>query len=189
MTKLFDTTVERLEKVLRADDLDTCERTVIEEIAKLPASPFHIATDLSISNDPSDAAAYFDRFFEIESQRIAIAAAYTEMNGFDINTNRWFCNTFAYTTYEGHKDYDWLSDWQSGDFPSFTIRGLEPLQAVYASPAFHEFYDVAFMISLLVVIKFQKFMKAASNKMTRLRFPLLVTAHDFDFISEIRPRP
>lgn len=43
------------------------------------------------------------------------------------------------------------------------------------------------MSSLLVVIKFQKFIKCATAQMKQLRFPLLVTAHDFDFIAEFRP--
>jgi hypothetical protein len=177
-------------KELRADHLDACENVVIEEIRRLSPSPFHIAIELSISNTPADAASHFDKFFEIESQRMHVAAAYTEMNGFDINPGRWYCDCFAYSAYGGHEDYDWLSDWQSQNFPRFTIRGLESLQAVYAGPAFHqnEFRDVSFMTSLLVVIKFQKYVKAAAAEMARLHFPLLVSAHDFDFISEIVPR-
>jgi hypothetical protein len=37
----------------------------------------------------------------------------------------------------------------------------------------------------LVVIRFQKFIKRAAAQMKLLRFPLLVTAHDFDFIAEL----
>jgi hypothetical protein len=189
VSDLFHDTTIRLLKDLRADHLDVCENVVIEEIRRLPPSPFHIAIELSISNAPADAVAHFDKFFEIESQRMHVAAAYTEMNGFDINPGRWYCDSFAYSAYGGHEDYDWLSDWQSQNFSGFTIRGLESLQAVYAGPAFHQgkFRDVSFMTSLLVVIKFQKYVKAAAAKMNRLHFPLLVSAHDFDFISEITP--
>jgi hypothetical protein len=43
------------------------------------------------------------------------------------------------------------------------------------------------MSSLLVVIKFQNFIRKAATHMKHLDFPLLVTAHDFDFIAEVSP--
>lgn len=160
-----------------------------EQLRALPESPFHIALELSISNDPADAAAHFDRFFVAESKRIPIAAAYTEMNGFDINPDLWYCDLFAYTNNGGHEDYDWLADWQSEYFDPFVISGLEQLQAVYAGDAFHDeaFREACDICSVLVVAKFQRFMQAAACKMTELRFPLYVTAHDYDFIAETGP--
>jgi hypothetical protein len=190
MVDPFFQTIEQLEPVLRAGDLEACEKTAVEKIRQLPRSPFDLSIEVDISNDPADAAKAFDHFFETEAKRIKIAAAYTEMNGFDINPRLWFCDFFAYTSYGGHGDYDWLSDWQSQNFPRYTIRGMEALQAVYASSAFGDksFRDAAYMSSLLVVIKFQRFIKRTASEMKLLRFPLLVTAHDFDFIAEFTPR-
>jgi hypothetical protein len=191
MGDLFLETMQRLTPSLRAGALDSCERHVIVQMCSLPRSPFDIAIDLSISNDPAPAATHFDDFFWAEARRINIAAAYTEMNGFDINPKRWHCDLFAYTSYGGHDgDYDWIAQWDSEEFKPLVIRGLEPLQAVYASDAFHEnaFRDAIYMCDLIVVVKFQVFMKKAATHMRELRFPLLVTAHDFDFITEFRPR-
>ena len=189
MSDLFFATMERLTPTLRRGDLETCEREVAKEIRALPGTPFHIVLDLSISNDPADAAAHFDRFFREEAARIEIAAAYTEMNGFDINPDRWYCDLFAYTADGGHDDYDWVSDWQSEPFEDYTITGLERLQAVYASKAFREKanHDAIYMSSLMVVVKFQRFMQRAAAHMKRLRFPLYVTAHDFEFMAAVRP--
>ena len=66
------------------------------------------------------------------------------------------------------------------------IHGLEGLHAVYDSSAFEkeEFNDASYMSSLMVVVKFQQFMQLSARRMTELRFPLYVTAHDFDFIAE-----
>lgn len=66
---------------------------------------------------------------------------------------------------------------------------MEALQAVYASSTFREksFRINADLSSLLVVIRFQKFIKRAAAQMKLRRFPLLVTAHDFDFIAEFGP--
>jgi hypothetical protein len=192
MRDLFLETMEHLNPSLREGDLDSCETRVIAQMHSLPRSPFDIAMDLTISNDPAHAATHFDDFFRAEARRIKIAAAYTEMNGFDINPNRWHCDLFAYTSYGGHDgDYDWLAQWDSEEFKPFVIRGLERLQAVYASDAFHEdaFSGAIYMCDLLVVIKFQLFMKKAAANLKELRFPLLVTAHDFDFIAEFRPHP
>ena len=188
MPDLFFSTMARLTPALRRGDLETCEQEVAKEIRALPATPFHIVLDLAISNDPAHAAEHFDRFFRAESVRIPIAAAYTEMNGFDINPDRWYCDLFAYLADGGHEDYDWLADWQSEKFDDYTMHGLERLQDVYASKAFREEAnrDASYMSSLMVVVKFQRFMQRAAARMKHLRFPLYVTAHDFDFIATVR---
>jgi hypothetical protein len=71
----------------------------------------------------------------------------------------------------------------------YVIKGLETLKAVYASDAFHadRFREAAEICNLLVLMKFQKFIKKAATQMTELKFPLLVTAHDCDLIAEIGP--
>jgi hypothetical protein len=158
----------------------------------LPRSPFHIALDLAISNDPAHAAEHFDRFFLAEGQRFKVASAYTEMNDFDINPNLWYCDLFAYTLYGGHYDYnyEWLSSWTSMPFEKYVVNGLEDLQAVYAKELAGEEYsiDALDMCNLLVEVKFQNFMQQAAAEMKELRFPLLVTVHDSDFIAEFGPK-
>lgn len=188
MGNLFFETMDRLTPELRAGNLAKCEEEVVKALDTLPDSPFHLAAELDIRNDPADAAAHFDAFFVQEAARYEIAAAYTEMNGFDINPGRWYCDLFAYKSYGGHEDYDWLAYWDSGDFEDYTITGLERLQAVYAGPAFQnkEYRDASDLSSLLVVVKFQQFMQEASQVMQNLSCPLLVTAHDFEFIAEFR---
>ena len=173
--------------VLHAGDTARCERTVAERLAPLPQSPFHIAIDLSITNTPTDIAAHFDGFFRQETARYKIGATYTEMNGFDINPDRWFFDVFTFTEYGGH-DYDWLSDRQSESYEDMTIMGLEPLQEVFASPAFRDkqFNDANYIAGLLVVTKFQDLIRRAARHMRELHFPLLATAHDYDFIYEAR---
>jgi hypothetical protein len=181
--------MKSLTPALRNGDLAEVERGVVEQIRALPSSPFHVVLDLSITNDPSHAAAHFDRFFTVESRRFQLGAAYTEMNGFDINPDLWYCDLFAYPQDGGDEDHDWLSDWKSDRFDAYVITGLEELQAIYASAAFREKANRAasYVSSLLVVVKFQRFMAAAAGGMKQLRFPLYATAHDFDFISVVRP--
>jgi hypothetical protein len=188
MGDIFFEIQDELMPVLRAGDTARCERTVAERLAALPQSPFHIAIELSITNSPADIAAHFDGFFRQEAVRFKIGAAYTEMNGFDINPDRWFFDVFAFTEYGGHDDYDWISDWQSESYEDMTITGLERLQEVYASPAFRDkrFKDAGYVAGLLVVTKFQDLIRRAAPHMRELHFPLLATAHDYDFIYEAR---
>lgn len=188
-TDLFFETMERLTPQLRAGDLAGCEAAAADALRALPRTPFHIAADLAITNDSAEASQHFDEFYRIELERIPVRAVYTEMNGFDINPNLWYCDLFAYTADGGLDDSDWLSDWQSEPFDEYTITGLEPLQAVYASKAFGDpaNSDASYLSSLVVVTKFQRFMQRAAERMSALRVPLYVTAHDFDYIARLMP--
>lgn len=178
----------QLAPILRAGDLAKCERIVAARLAALPRSPFHIILDLPITTDPECVAAGFDEFFQEQNARFKIGAAYTEMNGFDINTDLWFCQPFAYERYGGHEDYDWISDWQGETEGGIAIEGLESLQEVYASNAFRDerFDGACSVTSLLVVIRFQDLIRRAAPHMQELHFPLLATANDYDFIYEVR---
>ena len=189
MEDIYTKTARSLVPELRSGNLATCEELVVKTLDTLPDSPFHLAAELEIRNDPVEAAAHFDEFFKQEQSRYEIAAAYTEMNGFDINPNRWYCDLFAYRAYGGHDDYDWLAAWDSNDFEDYTIIGFERLQAVYAGPAYQNknYREARGLSSLLVVTKFQQFMKEAAQLMRCHAFPLLVTAHDYDLIAEFRP--
>lgn len=178
---------DRLAPTLRAGDIAECEHVVSARLAALPQSPFHAILHLAITTSPEVVAEFFDEFFRQQPAGKA-KAAYTEMNGFDINTDLWFCSPFAYQRYGGHEDYDWLSNWQSDEFRHLPIEGLEALQEVYKSDAFRDkrFRDACSMTSLLVVIRFQDLIRRAAAHMQELRFPLLATAHDYDFIYEVR---
>src|SRR5216684_2275668 len=150
--------MKRFQPPLRNGDLAAVEHGVATQLRALPESPFHMVLDLAFTNDPRDVANHFDRFFDAENSRFAVAAAYTEMNGFDINPDRWYCDLFAYSADGGANDYEWISDWQSERFDEYEMKGLENLQAVYASDAFGQkaYREASQIASLLVVVKFQR---------------------------------
>lgn len=189
MSKISFELQNQLMPNLRAGDLLQCERIVSARLASLPRSPFHIILDLTITTDPKALAAGFDELFKQQGARFKLEAAYTELNGFDFNTDLWFGQTFGFEKYGGLDDFDWLSNWQSDGEDGFVVHGLEPLQKVYASGAFgDERFDAASSItSLLIVIRFQDLIRRTALHMKELRFPLLATAHDYDFIYEFRP--
>ena len=182
---------ERLRPQLREGDLKGCERQITEALLKLDETPFHLAISLDITNDPSGAADYLDRFWSHEISRGPVATIYAEMNRFEINCDRWFFDVFAYSQHGGHDDYDWLAHWQSETFDDYTLEGLEPLQKVFASDAFGNdtYREAGSLASWLVLIRFQKFMGRATARTERMNVPLLATAHDEDFIAEFRRKP
>jgi len=176
-----------LRPALQKGNLAECEKALTEHLRALPPSPFHLVLERSFTNDVTEVAGLFDEFFQLEGQRFSIRAAYAEMNGFDLNTDLWFFSTFAFDKYGGHDDYDWLSDWQSEDSGIFPLEGMESLQLVFASEAFQDknYSEAASVTSLLVVVKFQDLVRRAAWLMKHRRFPLLATAHDYDFTYEV----
>jgi hypothetical protein len=189
MSDLFFQLQTDLVPILRAGDLRQCDERIASALRGLPPSPFHIALDLHFTNPPTEVAKQFDAFFKRERNRFSIAAAYTETNGFDINPDCWYFDFFAYDTYGGTDDFDWLSDWTSAPWPEMILTGMETLQAVYASEAFQNRSNrnASYVTSLLVVSRFQLLIADASTYMRELQFPLLSTGHEFNYISEVRP--
>ncbi|MFO0820018.1 MAG: hypothetical protein U1A77_18860 [Pirellulales bacterium] len=184
---LFTQTVLDLLPLLRAGDLAVYESQAIAALRALPPSPFHIVAELAITSDPRHAAAHMEKFMLAQAAHFNPGAICVEMNGFDINTDRWYFDLLAYTRDGGIDNLGWLCDWQSERFPDYTITGLEKLQAVYASSAFRdrEFRDARDVAGLVVVAKFQRFIRSVSKFMRSLQVPLYATAHEYDLIARI----
>ncbi len=181
----------QIEPDLRKGDTETCINRVVEELKKLPETPFHDAINFKFSNKPDNIADFMRKFIEKEKERIDIKAIYTEMNGFDINTDLWYFDSFAYETYGGRQDYDWLSDWKSDDYEIMTLTGLENIQEVYENYQEDEYEEnegdyskISGLCSLLIVLYFQDLIKKSARLINELDIPFLATAHDYDFIYE-----
>jgi len=129
---------DELSPSVRKGDTQACIDRISGIIRTLPKGPFHCVLNLSFTNDPKKVAEHFDHFLADQRGALDIAAVYAEMNAFDINPGCWQFDLFAYREYGGHDDYDWLSDWQWETFPSLTLTGMEDLQQVYGSDAFHD---------------------------------------------------
>jgi hypothetical protein len=177
--------IDSLVPILKKGDINGCADYIERELGKREVTPFHAILNHSISNDPRSVAVYLNRILEKESERFIIAAAYTELNDFNINPDRWFCDTFAYDFDGGNRDYDWLADWKSERAPSYEITGLEPLQSIFASQSFEDsrFEESRILCEILIVIRFQKLIQTAVSEMNKYKFPLYVSAHDYDFIA------
>lgn len=179
---------EKLDPLIKKGDTQTCAAAVVKALGKIKKGPFHKVLSLDFSNSPTEVARYFDEFIRAEKKRMMVRAVYTETNGFDINPGRWFCDAFAFTQYGGQDDYDWLADWESGDYKSLTLTGMEDLQKVYGSAESSnaENSEAISLCSLLVVLKFQDLIRRSIPLMSELNVPLLATGHDYDFIAQFK---
>jgi hypothetical protein len=180
--------MEELMPILRSGNVEACVERSVRALQAAPPSPFHVAAGLDFTNTPEAVAAYVAEFLGTECALIRAAAVYTETNAFMINPDQWFFGLFAYESYGGHDDYDWLSDWQAESFDDMTLTGMEELQEVYASDAFGDrrYRKAVDFSDLVVVTKFQRLIERAGPLIASLRVPLLATSHDYDLIYEYR---
>ena len=110
------------------------------------------------------------------------------MNGFDINYDRWYFDSFGYTEYsEDPDDMEWLCEWTSPDWKQFTLTGLEQTQDDFRWYMENKIYDRKTHVAeieiatLLVMVRFVQLIRSSLD-VGPLDFsiPLLATAHDFD---------
>ena len=125
-----------------------------------------------------------------------LQAVYCEMNGFSINYDLWFIDLFAFDFYNGInlEDLDWLCDFEFDSENSFTITGMEELQAVFKnymedSEKNDENEKKSMEIcELIIILKLQELFKHTfiENKNKQwTEIPMLVTAHDYEMIYKV----
>jgi hypothetical protein len=142
------------------------------------------------TNTPRSILSAINKFIDACAKEFAVKAVYLEMNGFDINPDRWYFDSFAYTEYGADpQDLEWLCEWQSPAWPQVTLKGLEPVQAdfewyhaneIWNDKKFERAYDLAV---LLVMCKYVSLIESALAAGSRSKpVPVLATAHDFDIV-------
>ncbi len=83
----------------------------------------------NFSEPPLEILNGMNEFIDTCKRSFDIQAIYLEMNGFDINYDRWFFDFFGYSRHNNDlENLDWLSEWQSSDWPDHTLAGLEIVQ-------------------------------------------------------------
>jgi hypothetical protein len=157
---------------------------------------FSCLSGLSFSNSGAEILSEINAFVGANSAQFDVKAVYLEMNGFDLNYDRWYCDFFAYAEYELDVDEtDWLCEWQSGDWPQYELLGLEPAQEAFAwyhgdriwesQPELLPVYEASM---LLVMAKFAALIGSSLKCGKLIRpIPVLATAHDFESIARYAP--
>jgi hypothetical protein len=113
----------------RKSDVGGAIKFLEERLAKEKGVRFKSLLGKGFTNTPRSILASINKFIDACSKKFAIKAVYLEMNGFDINPDRWYFDSFGYTNYDP-RDLEWLCYWQSGrHWPQVTLKGLEVVQA------------------------------------------------------------
>ncbi|QDQ25503.1 hypothetical protein FNU76_03555 [Chitinimonas arctica] len=156
------------------------------------AQKFSCLIGASFSNPSSSVVDEINRFIHANETQFEVKAVYLEMNGFDINYDRWYFDLFAYSSYLPEFDEtEWLCEWQSPHWPEVELFGMDAAREAFAwyheqriwkfQPDFEPVYEAAM---LLVMAKFADFVGLALKE-TNLakRIPVLATAHDFESVA------
>jgi hypothetical protein len=152
-----------------------------------------IAADFT--NEPSSIVDHLNGFIAFCEAKFPLAAIYLEMNGFDINVDLWYFDSFGYRRYVDTPDnLEWLPYWNSADYPIAPLTGLESVQREYDWYSNQEGHkdtmarEAADFAALLVMCKFARLISRAveTNKIGK-SVPILASAHDFNIIPKFRP--
>jgi hypothetical protein len=152
---------------------------------------------ITFANSPESVLDEINAFIRFCDKDFDIKAVYLEMNGFDINYDRWFFDFFGYSRYsDDPTDLDWLCDWQSGRWPYVELTGLEAIQENFAwyhekriwkNRDYERIYEIA---TLLVMVKYVSLIQTSLRSGDLIKpIPVLATAHDFDIIGRFLPHP
>jgi hypothetical protein len=117
------------------------------------------------------------------------------MNGFDINPDRWYFDSFGYSNYvPDAQNLEWLCEWQSADWPQVTLDGLEPVQAdfrwyhaneIWKDKEFKRAEEIAVLLVMCKYVALINSVLAAGPRSKPI--PVLATAHDFDILARFEP--
>lgn len=182
-----------VDRYVKARKLDQAVRYLERRLRTAKSRRFDALLGTAFSNDAVSVAKSIEAFRA--AQRFPVKAIYLEMNGFDINPDRWHFDYFGYDSYD-KSDLDWLSDFAMSDFPSTTLTGLEKVQKVYAWYSNRGGYKdpdakaAATFATLLVMCRFAQLIELAVNSgAVAFGIPILATAHDFDIVPRFLPKP
>jgi hypothetical protein len=184
---------KRVEALVRSGRITDAVQYLERGLSNCTSPRFKALVGGNFSNDPKDVAKEIGRFIHVCEKSFPVGAVYLEMNGFDINPDRWYFDFFAYRSYVGDsKDLDWLSEWDSGEWPEATLTGLEEVQSDFAWYTGHKTkgyedeiaQEAADFADLLVMCKFAGLIEeAVKTGLIEPRVPILATAHDFDIVA------
>ncbi|MFZ4475388.1 MAG: hypothetical protein ACOYPR_09370 [Saprospiraceae bacterium] len=165
------------------------------QLKKIPSTDFHSIIGRTLTQQAESLAAWVDNFYKIASKKLDIKSLYFEMNEFDINTDTWYINSFAFS-HDGGLDLDgmeWLCDFdadsQTETGTVFTIERLEELQAAFKTTKLDTDYmqDARDWCAQIIIARFMELMRTAHLTARQQGYswattPIYFTEHSYDFV-------
>jgi len=165
------------------------------ELQKLPTTDFHSIIGKTLKKQAESLAAWVDNFYKITSKKLDIKSLYFEMNEFDINTDTWYIDSFAFNHDGGLdlEDMEWLCDFetdsQSETKTVFQIKGFEKLQTAFETTELDtdNLQDARDWCEQLVIARFMELMRTAHLTAKQkghswATTPIYFTEHSYDFV-------
>ena len=178
----------KIEMYIERGDTETCLNRVAAALEKMPKTDFHRVLDAEFSNSPQQVADWFDRFLREQKKKFDVKCVYTETNGFDINTRRWYCYAHVYDSLIVSSNPGDYAERTSSSTEDLTLTGMEDVQAIYEDWDYDECdseneSEARDMASLLIVVKFQDLVRRSVPLTKELAVPIAATGHGYDFIA------
>src|SRR5262245_24877178 len=175
-----------------ADGVDNCIASLEESLGALRESPYHEALGQDFLHQVDAAAHYIIEFHRHASAKIKVAALYFEMNDFAINTDRWYCEGFAYKIAGDVIEIEWLAHWDCHSKKQLMLTGMESLQSIFGELYCDENQPLSVQLAAdlaehLVTARFMQLIAAAyelakGELKSVTEVPILATAHDWDTV-------
>lgn len=169
------------------------------ELKKIPFTDFHPIIGSTLTPQVGSLVTWIDNFYKTISKKIEIKALYFEMNEFDINTDTWYIDGFAYKQDGGIDldDMEWLCDVTRETMTptEFVLTGFEKLQQSFADiieqvendELSDDLQNARDWAEQIVIARFMELMrlghlKAKQQDLHWAKIPIYFTEHSYDFI-------
>ena len=184
----------RVIPLLRSGRFAAAEALLTDWMRALPTTSFHAIADLAITTPLERCGDFFTQFCARARSERPLKAVYSEMNGFAVNPDLWFCDAFGYS-FDASDDGDgWLGEVSSESDEHLVITGLEPVQQAFASwkattgPRVDDERTARWLAQVLVITKFQGWLQRAVPHIKNLNCTFWATAHDYyEYLGKIAP--
>lgn len=180
---------------LAKHDFAKAIQTAESKLKELPVTDFHAVLGLSFTGQTEEVADWIEIFFLKSSEKIAVKSLYFEMNEFDINTDEWYIDGFAFSKDDGLNlnDMEWLGDFetyaQAETNTVMSLCGFEKLQDAFEiiEPDSQQMQDAKDWCEQIIIARFMELMYSAHTmaKQKQLKWsavPIYFTEHAYDFI-------
>jgi hypothetical protein len=186
---------QKIDSYFRAREVRKAAMHLESVLRAEKADHFTSLCDLQFTNPPETIVRHIESLIELCDSHFQVRAIYLEMNGFDINYDRWYFDSFAYHVYgRDPDDLEWLCEWRSPEYPQITLTGLENIQEDFRWYIEGRIYDqhthdkAEECAVLLVMTRFVQLIGASlAAYPSSVRVPVLATAHDFDIVGRFEP--
>lgn len=158
------------------------------KLAAVPTSPFHSVLSKSMLSQADSLCLWIDNFYNNLISNSLIQALYFELAEFDINTDVWGIEGFAYAQDGGLEDPEWLADVEEELIitDAFVISGYEDLQQAFEEDA-DNWEEAKDWCEQLIIAQYMQLVyvahhKAQNRNLPWAKIPVYCTEHGYDFI-------